>query len=623
MTFVAAPLLAYFQRGVVSHAVIAIWLSYTLVLAALRILLTYSYVQARRHGGLARGHRDHGWWNRAFAAGSALAGLGWGAAGIFLYPQATQGNQIFLVFVLGGMMLGGAALLAPRRESFLAFLLPTGLLPAMRLLASGDAEHVAMALLTFIFTAATVATTWRFHLTVASSLRLKFENQHLVEDLRAAKEQTDELNRDLERRVEARTAELQQSTERLRTEMRNRERMEEELLRQRKLESLGVLAGGIAHDLNNFLTVVQGSIDLIKMRLPPRDAINEELDRTAAACERAVQLSSQLLTFSKGGTPVRRVTSMQKLIADAAQLARAGAAVSIDVDVAPDLWAAEVDAGQMSQVLQNILLNAKQATAAGGVVHVRAANIKQEDDNGGGSRVRIAITDHGGGMTPDVLPRIFDPYFTTKHYGSGLGLATAYAIVSKHKGRLSVESTEGEGSTFTIDLPASPAMPAEESPAGVCLQVGTGRLLVMDDEASIRALLVQVLRRLGYEVESAKEGGEAVALYEAARIAGREFDAVLLDLTVRGGMGGVEAAAKLKQLDPFVKIIASSGYSDAPVMSGFRDYGFVDVLPKPWGAAQLSEVFRRVLANGIVADPPPVRDAVTKPGDAASGNLPS
>ena len=232
-----------------------------------------------------------------------------------------------------------------------------------------------MGLLVIVFTVATVTTTWRFYRTIESSLKLGFENQDLVEDLQIAKNQTEALNQQLELRVQERTAELQPATERLRAEIKQREQMEEELLRARKLESLGVLAGGIAHDFNNFLTVVQGSIELARMRLNPDAPVREILEQTASACQRAVFLSSQLLTFAKGGAPVRRVVSVAKLILDAVHLARAGAAVSIDVDIAEDLWSAEVDAGQIGQVLHNILLNAKQAMLEGGIIEVRAENM--------------------------------------------------------------------------------------------------------------------------------------------------------------------------------------------------------------------------------------------------------
>ena len=254
-------------------------------------------------------------------------------------------------------MLGAASLLAPRPEAFLAFLIPSGLGPATRLLLRADQTHVAMGVLAVIFTVAVLITTWRIYQTLDSSLRLQFENRDLVENLRAATRETEALNQALERRVQERTAELTQAAEQLRTEIANRERTEEELLRARKLESLGVLAGGIAHDFNNFLTVVQGNIEMAKERLDPGVPVQEILDETATACRRAAFLSSQLLTFAKGGAPVRRLASVKDLAMEAVQLIRAGSSISVNVEIAEDLLFAYVDPGQIGQVLHNILLN--------------------------------------------------------------------------------------------------------------------------------------------------------------------------------------------------------------------------------------------------------------------------
>ena len=593
VTVLAAPALAYFQSFLIRHRILFIWLAYMLLVSAGRFLLSRRYRVTPQDGKRIPA------WGTIFAIGAGLAGAGWGAAGILLYPDEEIPNQMFLVFVLGGMMLSGASLLAARPEAFLAFLVPTGVIPALRLASEGDKVHFAMGLLATLFTVTTIATTWRYFRSIESSLTLQFQNQDLVQDLQIANSWTEALNQQLELRVRERTTELQQSNARLRGEIEHREQMEEELLRVRNLESLGVLAGGIAHDFNNFLTVVQGNIELAKMQLGPDSAVQEILDDSAAACQRAAFLSSQLLTFAKGGAPVRRVVSIAKLIVDAVQLARAGSPVSIGVEIAEDLWPAEVDAGQISQVLHNLLLNAKQAMPEGGIVEVRADNIAPPDvkEPGSGARIRMSVRDYGPGIPAESLSRIFDPYFTTKQGGSGLGLATTYAIVTKHGGHISAHSKYGEGTEFVIVLPASPESPASESPAVAPLRKGTGRLLVMDDEDAVRTLLDRSLTNLGYEVQCARDGAEAIALYESAKRSGHVFDAVLLDLTVSGGMGGVETAAKLKELDPSVRLVVSSGYSDASIMSRFRDYGFDEVIPKPWHAAQLSEVFQRLLVR--------------------------
>ena len=600
ITILAATILGALQWGIISKSVVLAWWLYMILVSAARYAFSQRYRQASPRSDASSGSVDIGKRSAAFTIGVALAAAGWAAAGILLYPAAYLTHQVFLLFVLGGMMLGASSLLAPRPKAFLTFLIPTGLAPAVRLFAQGDETHFAMGLLVAVFTLALSISAGRIYRTLESSLRLQIENRDLVEDLKRANLETEALNQALELRVQERTAELRNSTEQLRAEIAQREQTEEELLRARKLESLGVLAGGIAHDFNNFLTVVQGNIQVAKAQLNPDAPAQEFLDQAASACQRAAFLSSQLLTFAKGGAPVRRVASVAKLVTDAVQLARTGSPIGIEVEIAKGLWCAEVDPGQIAQVLHNILLNALQAMPGGGTVEVRAENVifpNSADD--ADPRVRISIRDSGPGISPEVRGRIFDPYFTTKPSGSGLGLATAYAIVVKHGGYISVDSTPGAGTVFTIDLPATFETPQAQTPVATPMQTGTERLLVMDDDEALRILFEAVLTKLGYDVQTARDGAEAIALYEAAKAANRGFDAVLLDLTVMGGMGGVETAAKLKEIDPSSKLIVSSGYSAAPVMSDFAEHGFDAVILKPWTVTEMSEVLRRVL----VADP--------------------
>jgi signal transduction histidine kinase/ActR/RegA family two-component response regulator len=593
VTILAATILGALQWGIVPRLAVIGWWFYMTLVSVLR------YVLAMRYRQVTPGCSNTGKWLLAFAVSIGLAGAGWGGAGVLLYPAAHLMNQVFLLFVLGGMMLGAASLLAPRPEAFLAFLLPAGLVPAVRLFVQGDETHLAMGLLATAFTIATLITTGRIYRTVDSSLRLQIENRNLVSDLQTANQETEALNQALELRVQERTAELHETAEQLRAEIAQREHAEEELLRARKLESLGVLAGGIAHDFNNFLTVVQGNIGLVKSHLNPGEPAQQYLDQAANACKRAAFLSSQLLTFAKGGTPVRRLVSIAELVTDAVELAASGSSIKVAVDVAADLWWALVDPGQIGQVLHNILLNARQAMPSGGTVEVRGENIVSLDStDSAGPRVRLSIRDYGCGISAEVLPRIFDPYFTTKPDGNGLGLATAYAIVAKHGGHIGVESKLGAGTVFTVDLPASRET-SPPPPAHVArVETGTERLLLMDDEEALRILFKAVLTHLGYEVETASDGDEAIALYARAKASERGFAAVVLDLTVIGGMGGMETAARLKQLDPSSKLIVSSGYSDAPIMSDFAEYGFDAVILKPWTVIDISEVLRKVLVVG-------------------------
>jgi two-component system sensor kinase FixL len=375
-----------------------------------------------------------------------------------------------------------------------------------------------------------------------------------------------------------------------------RKQVEEELLRGRKLESLGVLTCGIAHDFNNFLTIIAGNISLAKMRTQPADPMCDILEQAAVACNRATSLASQLLTFGKGGAPVKRPVPLAGLVKDAVDLARAGATATINLAIEGNLWSAEIDIEQISQALHNILLNARQAMPEGGMIEVRAENVVFVADSLSlrpGKYILISVRDHGCGIEADVLPRIFDPYFTTKQSGSGLGLATVYAIIAKHGGHIAVQSMLDVGTTFSIYLPACATAQPAESSIGQQLQTGSGRILVMDDEEALLILLTQILEWLGYEVECVRDGLEAIELYQKAKDSGRHFDIVLLDLTIPGGTGGKEVAARLREVDDSVILIVSSGYSNTPIMSEFRKYGFDDVLSKPWTPVQLSEVFRR------------------------------
>lgn len=416
-------------------------------------------------------------------------------------------------------------------------------------------------------------------------------------------------------RVAERTAELQQANELLAAEINQRKQVEEELLRAHKLEALAVLAGGIAHDFNNFLTIVQGNTDLAKIHMKPGDPVCDILQQTDTACKRAASLASQLLTFGKGGAPIVRTTSVAQLLAASVDLARAGSQVRFDLAIPDDLWSAEIDVGQISQVFHNVLLNARQALAEGGVVEVRAENVAIEEGVmfiRAGKYVRIVIRDNGCGIPAEILPKIFDPYFTTKDSGSGLGLATAYSIVNKHHGHIGADSTVDQGTTFYIHLPASEMSPVAQ-PATV-VRKGTGRILVMDDEEAIRTLLRLMMQQLGYEVQCASDGAEAVALFAKAKVLGHGFVGVLLDLTVPGRMGGKEAAVEIRKIDPSAKLIVSSGYADAPILSEFQTYGFDDVMRKPYTLVELSDVLARVIGANL-------RGVATTPSSSGGGNV--
>ncbi|ACB75753.1 PAS domain S-box protein [Opitutus terrae] len=385
------------------------------------------------------------------------------------------------------------------------------------------------------------------------------------------------------------------------------ERLEQELVRATKLESVGILAGGIAHDFNNILTAVMGNVALAGLDVDPESEAARSLREAEKATLRARDLTQQLLTFAKGGEPVRAAVQLGGTVHEIVTFTLHGSKVRAAYDIPDDLWPADVDKGQIGRVVQNLVLNAVQAMPEGGTVSIALRNERIEGYSqvalAPGDYVRIAIADTGVGIPPEHLPRIFDPYFSTKPMGSGLGLAAVYSIVNKHRGGIDVKSQVGKGSTFTIWLPASHDQAADESPNMPVTRttVLKGRVLFMDDEEPIREMAVFLLRRLGMEVECAADGAEAVHKYEEARAAGNPFALVIMDLTVPGGMGGREAIGQLRALDPNVRAVVSSGYSSDPVLANYREHGFCGVVAKPYEVADLARVLRSVLggSNGV------------------------
>lgn len=376
------------------------------------------------------------------------------------------------------------------------------------------------------------------------------------------------------------------------------EKLEEELLKIRKLESVGVLAGGIAHDFNNILAAILGNINLVMMATDPADRRYYLLTRAEKASLRAKDLTQQLLTFSKGGEPVKRITTIAGIIEDSADFVLRGSKSKCSYILPDDLWPVEVDAGQISQVVQNIALNASQAMPDGGNIEIICANF----DNCRRSvpvvaerLLRLTISDNGGGMSPEHVARIFDPYFSTKQDGSGLGLAITHSIILKHGGHIEVESLAGQGTTFSIYLAAADqAGEGEPSTEGRAVS-GSGLILVLDDEEMVREVAQEMLEHLGYEVLLAADGQEVIDLHRQCHHDGRPIDLFLLDLTISGGMGGREAMESLRMLDPQVRAVVSSGYSNDPVVANFQDYGFAEVVAKPFRIDELARVVAKVM----------------------------
>ncbi|MDJ0884861.1 MAG: PAS domain S-box protein, partial [Desulfobacterales bacterium] len=376
-------------------------------------------------------------------------------------------------------------------------------------------------------------------------------------------------------------------------------RMEAELLKTEKLKSLGVLAGGIAHDFNNFLAGIVGNLSLAKLDLPPGNPVHPRLDEMEKAALRAKNLTLQLLTFAKGGEPDKRTIPIGDLVRETASFALRGSHIRCRFNLPPDIHMAEVDEGQMTQVIHNLMINATQAMPEGGEVGISGENVILAAKNhlalAPGPYLRLTVQDAGTGIPPEHLRKVFDPYFTTKQKGSGLGLAVAYSIIEKHAGKLSIDSELGIGTTIHIHLPAAKGPAAAPLPTSDDLIKGKGRILVMDDEEFIRTLAQDMLSTLGYKVKTARDGEDAVASYIEARDAGQPFDAVILDLTVPGGMGGKETIAQLRERDPAVKAIVSSGYSNDPVIANYARYGFQAAVKKPYRLQEISKALHSLL----------------------------
>lgn len=381
-------------------------------------------------------------------------------------------------------------------------------------------------------------------------------------------------------------------------------KLAEELSKASRLESVGLLAGGIAHDFNNLLTAIISSISLIRLNPDPQE-IEATLTMAEQASFQAKELTNQLLTFAKGGAPVKKVTRLEEIIKEATTFALHGSRVRADYELPDGLWPVEVDTGQFGQVVQNLVINAVQAMPQGGTICIRGDNLTLLANEAlplsPGCYVLLSIRDEGSGIPPANLANIFDPYFTTKSGGHGLGLATCYSIIKRHKGHIAVESQPGAGTTFYIYLPASAKKLEEVASSTVALSLeGQGRVLVMDDEPLILETLGRALTRVGYQVKTVPNGMEALTCYQEAQQNEQPFDVVIMDLTIPGGMGGKEAITQLLKLDPQAKVIVSSGYSADSITSNYRRFGFSAAVTKPY---KLEDLTRTI--NELVCDPRP------------------
>jgi two-component system, cell cycle sensor histidine kinase and response regulator CckA len=388
----------------------------------------------------------------------------------------------------------------------------------------------------------------------------------------------------------------------------DQKRMEKELEQARKMDAIGTLAGGVAHGFNNALTVIIGNISLAKMYAKPGGKVLEKLEEAERASLKARDLTQQLMPFSDGTSPVMDTTSISEVLKDICLFALADTQARCELSIPDDLWLVKADPVQIQQVISNVVVNAAEVMSWNGVVKTSADNFVCDDEHGlalsAGKYVRISVSDHGPGIPEDCLSRIYDPYFTTREMGRGLGLATAYCIIRKHDGLITAKSEPGRGTRFDIFLPATDRATVLKKDHQAKADSGRGRVLLMDDDETVREIVGEMLKSLGYSTRFACEGGEAIMLYLNAREFGEPFDVVILDLNVSLGIGGLEAIKKLLIIDPQAKVIVSSGYTADPVMLRCRNYGFKGALDKPFKMGDLESLMERVRMQ-ISTDPSP------------------
>jgi signal transduction histidine kinase/ActR/RegA family two-component response regulator len=533
-----AILLAVLFWGVVSRGLLLGWLAVNLLVVGWRYTLAIWY---RRTPVAARDPRR---WAATFLLSLYASGAALGSAGVLLFPSGSLIHQVFLAFLMGGMVAGVVGAYSPLRRAFVPYSTFVALPVIVRLFVEGGTFGTAMALMSLLFYLLMMATGLQMHRLAVTSGSLRIENR---------------------------------------------------LLKAQRLESLGVLAGGIAHDFNNLLAGILGRISLARAGAGDLETHLAEAEK---AGERARGLTDQLLAFSKGGAPRKRPLRPEPLIEETARFALSGSKVRCVLDLAGDLPAVDGDEGQLVQALSNVLMNADQAMSDGGEVHVSAERAELGEGRpplAPGTYIRIVVADDGPGIPPEHRSRVFDPWFTTKGEGTGLGLTTTYWIVRRHGGDVAIEDAPEGGTRVAIYLPAGRAEPGEATPDPEPAPPGRGRILVMDDERVVRDVVTEMLAALGYESDAVADGAAAARRYREELEAGHPYDAVVLDLTVVGGQGGRETMETLTALDPDVRGIVSSGYSDDEVLAKPAAFGFRGVIAKPFRMADLARVLGEVL----------------------------
>jgi signal transduction histidine kinase/CheY-like chemotaxis protein len=619
-TVLNVVLLALIQWQVIASPRILSWLVSMLALTTLRAVLVWRF----QHSSPAPPSMKR--WGTLFGLGTLAAGLGWGSAGVWLFPVASGTHQVFLAFILGGMIAGAVGLLAARMGVFLSFACPAAVPIIVHLLLQGDTLSRTMGGMAALYTLVIICTALRLHCIIRTSLHLRFNNADLVAAVTAEKARVEHLNTELtaeiterqraeaalrtthealEERVQERTAELAMTLEQLQTEMVERQRLAEELRQGQKMEAVGRLAGGVAHDFNNILAAIIGYTELATLNMPASSPAWHQLQEVLRACQRAKALVQQILTFSRRTEQAYTPVQLSPLVEEALALLRASLPSTIEIrqHITPDVGAVLADPSQLHQVIINLCANAEYAMRqSGGVlevcleaVEVDAMLAAQHPTLRLGPHVRLTVRDTGQGMPPEVVQRIYDPFFTTKAAGegTGIGLSVVHGIVVNHGGTITVESQVGQGTTFTIYLPRIAWDMAAEGQADETVPHGQGRLLFVDDEPALVRLGYSVLTQLGYDVAAYTSSAEALADFQAAP---QRFDLVITDYTMPQMTGDVLTCA-LRRLRPDIPIILETGFSQTIDAEQAAALGINAFLLKPWTVRELARTITQVLAQ--------------------------
>ncbi len=719
-TLINGAILTYILRNVVPVKTLLSWFIVLCTITLIRYIIFISYKKSTQQ------QINTNRYAILLILGMFFSGLVWGSTGIVLFAEHSASHQIFVAFVIGGMVAGASVTSSGLQYAFVAFSIPALLPIILRFFYIGGEIQTAMGIMTVVYTISVYAIAFNIHARVITSLKLRQENRQEVLDRKRAEEELRRHQEHLESVVRQRTEALEEINKKLTAEIMERRiavedlyeikelyrslvenidlgitlvdldynivmvnkaqaantaknatdligkkcyrefegrdslcpycpgisamksgqlneienegihdngerfirrirafpvigkdkisrgfirlvediterrKIDDERQRSQKLESIGILAGGIAHDFNNLLAGILGNISLAKMYLQPEDEAFKKLYEAEKGFSRAKSLTRQLLTFSKGGGPVIHSTTISDIIIESVTFVLHGSNVKSDYHLPDDLWPVKADKGQINQVVHNIALNAVQAMPEGGIISITGRNIITEEKSQlplkAGMFVEIAIEDQGPGIPEKNLSKIFDPYFTTKQQGNGLGLAISHSIIKKHLGHITVESRVDNGAKFIIYLPASIEKPISDETNPDAINAGTGKILVLDDEEYVLETVGNMLNYLGYESVLVTDGEKAVISYKQALENNTPFTAVIMDLTIPGGKGGRVTLSKMLELDSGVKAIVSSGYANDPIMANYEEFGFKAVATKPYSIQDLGRVLHEVKA---------------------------